>query len=483
MKATVLEIYPIAPEAMQSPFIVTVNGLDVPVVKQDSLDYAHFGFEGRVTISIGLSEEIQSYQIQPKSYKLEGLLLDSKLVFELSHKSNVVITVNNKRIAILADELDIPPNLSSREVYNIVDFGVKSSPAIQTFDIQQALNDIAKEPGRTVVFPAGLYCCGTLSIPSNISIYLAPGALIKGTDTKEDYPVDTGHRERESNGEYMTFSRQIFFDKAKNSKIYGRGVIDGNGFFLRTKCHAVPNLIRIQSSEKIEITGIILRDSAAWNTHILNSEHIKIKNVKIFNNPNNRNTDGIDPDSSSHVVIDDVFADCGDDNIAIKSSNNSSLLRDVSDILIQNSVFLTRKSSLKVGTETKAKVMENIRFKNIDILHADRAIYLISADGSHFKDITFEDIRVEAIYPDAMQMLIFIETIERSGKGKIEDVKIHGFNAHEAGINPCRIKGIYSDQLVSNVKLSNVEIAGCYMKSIDPSWIKVNEFTSDIEVS
>ena len=56
-----------------------------------------------------------------------------------------------------------------------------------------------------------------------------------------------------------------------------------------------------------------------WQVVPYYSDDVVIRNVKILAPPHAPNTDAIDPFSSSHVVIDHVYADVGDDNVAIKS--------------------------------------------------------------------------------------------------------------------------------------------------------------------
>lgn len=136
------------------------------------------------------------------------------------------------------------------------------------------------------------------------------------------------------NGEWMTFSRLILVDSAENVSIRGRGIIDGSGATLRAQGKPA-NLIRIRNSRNVSIEGVLLRDPAAWNTHIHYSDGVTIRDVKLINDATVPNTDGFDPDASANVMIDHCFAYCSDDNVAIKTTNNLGLNKDLRNIVVR----------------------------------------------------------------------------------------------------------------------------------------------------
>lgn len=82
----------------------------------------------------------------------------------------------------------------------------------------------------------------------------------------------------------MTFSRLILVDSAENVSIRGRGIIDGSGAVLRAQGKPA-NLLRIRNSRNVVIEGVLLRDPAAWNTHIHYSDGVTIRDVKLSTTP------------------------------------------------------------------------------------------------------------------------------------------------------------------------------------------------------
>lgn len=290
------------------------------------------------------------------------------------------------------------------------------SSSTQTKSIQQAIDNISLQGGSLRFLP-GTYKTGTLHMRSHVTIVLEKGAVIQGSEYIEDYPVDTGRKEEGTNGEYMSFSRLIFFDGVENAGIRGEGTIHGNGKLIRQKGRAA-NLIRVQNSRNIHIENVQLRDSAGWNTHILYSKDIFIRDVTIINDLSNRNTDGVDIDSSCNVYVDGCYMYCGDDCVVVKTTRNSDLLRAVEHVRVTNNVFFTLKAAQKIGTESFADIRD-VRFGNNTVLFADRAIGVYNCDGGNFEDIHFVNTSIVKAREE-----VEIQSKERFGKGKIKQILI-----------------------------------------------------------
>ena len=75
--------------------------------------------------------------------------------------------------------------------------------------------------------------------------------------------------------------------------------------------------------------------------------------------------DGWDPDSSKNILIENSFGWAGDDAVAVKCTgklNDQFMVRNAENITVRGNVFLTKKSGLKIGTETFCSQMQNIVF-------------------------------------------------------------------------------------------------------------------------
>jgi polygalacturonase len=105
-----------------------------------------------------------------------------------------------------------------------------------------------------------------------------------------------------------------------------------------------------------------------WQIVPYYSDDVVFRNMKVLAPTTSHNTDGIDPFSSSHVVIDHVLIDTGDDNVAIKSGQPNSPGPDApsTDITITNCTFLNGHG-LSIGSEVSGGVqrvrVDRVHFK------------------------------------------------------------------------------------------------------------------------
>jgi hypothetical protein len=473
-------------------YTVEMNGTSIHPERFREISYIHFELTKAIKVKVTCTEKINDYVISPVSKKIEGKKNGNELSFKISEPGYYVIKVNNKKyLFLLADSpQEKAYSATSKGILNVNDFLPHEKNKVLTISLQAAL-DAASVCKNVLYFPAGVYCTGTLAIKSNTSIYLDSGAIIKGSENRDDYPTDENRLESDlvnrpkveytDNGEFMTFSRLILIDNATNVHIFGRGIIDGSGSVVRAQGKPA-NLIRIRRSENILIEGIILRDPAAWNTHVQFSRNVTLRNIKIINDSEVPNTDGIDPDASRNVVIDHCFAYCNDDNIAIKTTNNLNLNQDLDSVTVKNCVFLTRKSSLKVGTETKAATMQNILFENNDVILCDRGMVLYLNDGTHIKNVQFINNRFENCYFKGQQRPIHFVIKDRSGKGNIENVLVKDCVFYNAFPKPSEILGLDETSLVKSILIDNLMIASKKVTSIENGNILINNYVTGIKI-
>ena len=73
------------------------------------------------------------------------------------------------------------------KVFNICDYGAKTCDALQTKNIQSAIDACFLAGGGRVVVPAGVYISGSFRLRSNVELYLETGAIIKGVRDPEEY--------------------------------------------------------------------------------------------------------------------------------------------------------------------------------------------------------------------------------------------------------------------------------------------------------
>ncbi len=258
--------------------------------------------------------------------------------------------------------------------------------------------------GAVVAVPAGRFVTGTLLLRSGTRLFLAPGALLQGSEDPRDYPLDLGRSESASDnslppdrrflGRTMTFSRLLLVDRAEDVRVFGQGTIDGSGSVLRTQYGAAPNLLRIRESRNVEVSGVLLRNAAAWSVHILASGDVRFHDLALISDRDNLNTDGIDPDMSQDVTIERCTIYTKDDGVCVKATRNSDLAGNPERILVRHCLVSSRDAALKVGTESDAETFRDIRFEDCAVFDSGRAMSVVVRDGAAYEDITFSDIDV-----------------------------------------------------------------------------------------
>jgi len=419
--------------------------------------YAHFELRSSLPLTLKSSEPINEFEISPESSGIKGTQSGNTIHFTIERPGYVMIKINkDHRIFIFADK--IQKTLNS-EVVSILNYDVDiTGDEIVNSSLQKALDEISGT-GKVLDFPAGIYKTGLLSIKSNSKIHLAPGAILIGPDEISDLDTEDNIRPR----------CLIMIKDAENIEISGRGIIDANGRHLRDIYgdEGRHRLLLVLNSKNVTLDGIIIRDPGSWNTQILYSEDVIIRNIKMLNDIELSNTDGFDPDASKRVLIENCFAYCGDDNVAVKTTNNLGYLQDVEDITVRDCVFLTKKSALKVGTESNAKVMKNITFENNDVLESDRGMTLYCYDGATFENIRFINNRFERNHSDRNQCGIHFRLRKRNTESKIgvmSQILIKDCSFARALPNLSQIYGYDDDHRIELV-IENLTIAGEHCSS------------------
>jgi hypothetical protein len=450
-------------------FSLKVENTEVFVNHYKNYNYAHFESGSQVVCRLASKEPITLMSISPRKNLVSAKISGNNAEFKLPKPGYYVVRINEKHKLFIF--VDVPEVAPSKDVVDILDLGIDNKGIkTETKAIQNALNSIAGT-GKVLLFPSGIYKTGTLSIPGNTRIYLSAGSILKATDNIDAFEPTPGLKSK-----YF-----ILIKDAKNVEIRGRGTIDGNGRVLRDKFGdaARMRLLLMVNSNNVTVDGIIVHDPGSWNTQILKSEDVIIRNVKMMNDVELANTDGFDPDASKRVLIEHCFSYCGDDNIAVKTTNTSGYMQDVEDITVRGCVFLTRKSSLKVGTETRGAVMKNILFEDNDVVESDRGMALYCSDGALFQNIRYINNRFEDNYPDAKQCGIHFTINKRnadSNIGQMKEILIKDCTFYKSFPKLSAITGFDESHRIQ-LTIDNLNISGKKCTSLTEAQLQKNGFT------
>lgn len=469
----IIRTFPLTANAVKSPmFSITAEGKEVFTERYKTYHYAHFEAVTAFSVSLISAESISDIKISPAKFNISPKVSANTASFSLPGPGYYVVRINQKhKMLILADA---PENVSITSSLNILDLGVENKgESTETKAIQDALNK-ASGSGKTLIFPAGLYRSGSLSIPANTSIYLSAGAILKGDDNISSYNF----------GDTVKTKSFIRIKDASNVVIRGRGIIDANGRVLRDKFgeEARMRLFLILNSKNVKIDGIIIRDPGSWNTHILYSEDVTISDVKMLNDIELSNTDGFDPDASKKVMIENCFAYCSDDNVAVKITGAPGYTRNCEDITVQRCVFITKKSSLKVGTESRGDLIKNVLFDNNDVVESDRGMSLYCSDGATYENIKYTRNRFEDNYPDMKRSGINFTINKRNANskpGQMKDILVKNCIFLSPFPKVSEIFGFDVDHRIQ-LTIENLQIGGKKCSDLNQAQIKNNEFADII---
>jgi polygalacturonase len=342
-----------------------------------------------------------------------------------------------------------------------------------TAAIQKAIDDCtASKRGGTVTLAGGTFLSGPILLKDNVTLDIAAGATLLGSPDHDDYPTLEVFR---APGRQSLVSS----DHAKNIVITGGGTIDGNGESWWKEAHEIPGsgivgkvvfrprLVVFNYSQHIRMEGITVKNSPSWQIVPYYSNDIVLRNLKVLAPYPSPNTDAIDPFSSSDIIIDHVYADTGDDNIAIKSGEIDSPGPDSpsKNITITDCTF-DHGHGLSIGSEI-AGGAQNIHAERIAFKGTDQGIRIKAnrdrgndVSNISFKDITMDGVKTSILiseyYPKVMPSgPVPAEAVQRLTPHfhniRIENVK--SINSPWAGV----IVGL-PESHVTDIVLKNVNI-------------------------
>jgi Glycosyl hydrolases family 28 len=307
--------------------------------------------------------------------------------------------------------------------FDVRDYGAKGDGATSdTRAIQVAIDAAAKAGGGRVVVRAGTYLSGSLFVKSHVELAIDSGATILGSQKIADYPM----MPTRVAGIEMTWPAALVNIYAQtDAKITGEGSIDGNGkifwqSFWATRAQYEPKglrwaadydarrprLIQIFKSSKTELNGLSLKRSGFWTVDICYSQDVTVGGVTINNNIDGKgpSTDGIDIDSSRHVLVQHADITVNDDALCLKAGRDSDGLRvnrPTEDVVLRDSVVRAGAAGVTIGSETSGG-FRNIEAYRIKVLApVPNGILFKSArtrggwtDGIRIHDIDLENVQV-----------------------------------------------------------------------------------------
>lgn len=489
--ATTVVCYPTPTGSTQSTlYAVTANGTPMFVEKltkfspEMQVHYAHCTLTGTgtATLAVTVNESFTSFTLSPKSRRLATTRSGNTISFS-SGPNYLILQVDAKELLfILLDSEEVnPPRLGDANVKNVADYTVDNTGAtLVTSKVQAAIDAASGATQNVLYFPPGRYKVGELWLKSNMTLYLAGGALLYGSSATGDFNTGAGGIDIEGCVHGM-----IRIYNVSNTKILGRGIIDANGKAIRAQNDTKINLIKIERSSNILIDGIVVRDPSFWNTLIYRSDLVTIQNYKMINcrptTTTYNNTDGVNFDESTNGKLSNAFLYTGDDSMATKNEEPSGTI-NTKNIIHEKVVCYSNSVGCKVGTKTMGTSIDGVIFRDIDVVKAGRALNIDAYDTAVVQNTRYENIRIEAADSTMIDMALDMPPTWRTAANTSIIKDTYFTNISSDVKKPISLHGKSASVNIVGVHFSNVTVMGNALTSqtdADATW-SINSFVSGI---
>ena len=373
---------------------------------------------------------IQTVDIRPKSKGIKYKQVENCIVFTLQEPQYLSVEFNGDRL----HNLHLFANPVEKEVYT------ENKEGVMYF-------------GPGIHRPQDLPN-NQIRIPSNTTVYLAPGAVIQA---------------------------KLLVDHAENVKIIGRGII-----------YKGIRGIEITNSKNVWIDGISVINPDHYSIFGGGSKDVIIRNFKSFSCKGW--SDGIDMMSCQNIDIENIFMRNSDDCMAFYN-HRWNWWGGTNNVNVRSAILwadIAHPINIGGHGDPEAEIgenIENLTFKDIDILEHDEDDYpyqgcmaVVCGDKNLARNILFEDIRIESI----QEGMIFNIRVNYNpkydkapGRG-IEGLTFRNVRFNGIGENRSVIYGFDSDRIVRNVTFEDIWINGKKLKGVD--YFLINEFVENLIV-
>ncbi|XP_051130077.1 probable polygalacturonase [Andrographis paniculata] len=307
---------------------------------------------------------------------------------------------------------DIVPMKTREDHISITDFGgLGDGVSMNTKAFRRAIYRIEhlKRAGGTVLYiPPGVYLTGPFNLTSHMTLFLARDAVIKATTDTEQWPLiaplpSYGRGRERPGGRYMSLIHgdglEDVIITGENGTIDGQGEVWWNMWRKKTLDFTRPNLVELMNSKGIIISNAVFKNSPFWNIHPVYCSDVVINHLTILAPPDSPNTDGIDPDSSTRVCIEDSYISTGDDLVAVKSGWDQygiAYNRPSRDITIRRITGSSPFAGIAVGSETSGGI-ENVVAEHITLSKMRVGIHLKTnaGRGGVIRNITISNVYID----------------------------------------------------------------------------------------
>ena len=319
-------------------------------------------------------------------------------------------------IAAAAAALAFLPTGGGAPVFDVTAFGaVGDGVTDDTVAVRAAFSAAAAAGASTVLFPAArTFLTGAFNLSSDLVVRVE-GRILAWPGGDGGHFVLSGSLPWFGPTDVPVWQAFIHSDGASNLTLLGGGEVDGNGrVWWACACsggdnnappclgYDRPRLVHLIRGSGLVIRDLTFTNSPMWHIRPSWFDNVYMANVTVIapeTNPNKScNTDGIDPDCTQDMLVEDSYVSVGDDAIAIKSGVNwfgrefgrpsrnitfrnmrigtghgisigSEMSGNVTDILFENFVMNGTSTGPRVKSERgRGGLVANVVYRNISML-------------------------------------------------------------------------------------------------------------------
>jgi hypothetical protein len=278
-------------------------------------------------------------------------------------------------------------------------------------------------------------------------------------------------------------------------------MVSGHGILMKR----TPNDLVMTTSYAKNVTydGFIAcshRDGG-WTIGMHEASNVTVKNVKVVST-RYASTDGFDIVNSNNIQLSNVFIRSCDDAIAIKGLINrlpANCPANENMLFEHLQLWNDCNNAMCLGAETRAKWYDNIQFKDIDVIFSyddrdyhtqldERSVMsIVSLDGTYFRNITWENIRVNRC--ERLICLTFKDSFwfgsiqgNQSTEGGMDGVTFKNVSVSSSSgssiANEILLNGWYSEgtpaKIIKNITFDNTTIEGKRVSNEQDAHLKIN---------
>jgi len=334
------------------------------------------------------------------------------------------------------------PDFSACPRFDIAAFGATPDDQQRTSAaIARAIAAAHAAGGGVVVVPPGTWPTRTIHLRSHVALHVEEGATLLFSAQPRDYlpAVPTSWEGLEC----YNYSPLVYAHDCENVAVTGRGTLRARldvwrQWYARPRAHMEalvalydmacrdgvpverrdmtrgeanlrPHFIQFNRCRHVLVEDVHIVDSPFWVLHPYLCRDVVVRRVDIV--AHGHNNDGVDPEMSQNVLIEDCVFDQGDDAVSVKSGRD--------------------RDAWRIGVPARNIVMRRCRIRNGHQLMA-----IGSELSGGVENVFVDDCHVdpaESIVASTMNNLLYVKTNERRG-GYVR-------NIHMTNVSATRIKG------------------------------------------